>query len=45
MAGVRSGRVPFTDLTSYPMLVHQGVQRPAEHGWLAQRPPATIMGR
>jgi 6-phosphofructokinase 1 len=43
MVGVQSGRVQFTDLTSYPTLVQRDVQRPVEQRWLAQRPLARIM--
>jgi 6-phosphofructokinase 1 len=43
MIGFQSGRLQFTDLTSYPTLVQQGVQRPVEQRWMAQRPLAKIM--
>src|SRR5215207_9812992 len=43
MIGFQSGRLQFTDLTSYPTLVQQGVQRPVEQRWMAQRPLAQIM--
>ena len=43
MIGFQSGRLQFTDLTSYPTLVEQGVQRPVEQRWMAQRPLAQIM--
>jgi 6-phosphofructokinase 1 len=43
MIGFQSGRLQFTDLTSYPTLVEQGVQRPVEQRWMAQRPLAEIM--
>jgi 6-phosphofructokinase 1 len=43
MVGVQSGRVQFTDLTSYPTMIREDVQRPVEQRWLAQRPLARIM--
>jgi 6-phosphofructokinase 1 len=43
MIGFQSGRLQFTDLTSYPTLVEQGVQRPVEQRWMAQRSLAQIM--
>ena len=43
MIGFQSGRLQFTDLTSYPTLVERGVQRPVEQRWMAQRPLAQIM--
>jgi 6-phosphofructokinase 1 len=43
MIGFQSGRLQFTDLTSYPTLVEQDVQRPVEQRWMAQRPLAKIM--
>jgi 6-phosphofructokinase 1 len=43
MVGVQSGRVQFTDLTSYPTLIRHDVQRPLEQRWMAQRPLAQIM--
>jgi 6-phosphofructokinase 1 len=43
MVGVQSGRVQFTDLTSYPTMIRHDVQRPVEQRWLAQRPLARIM--
>ena len=43
MIGFQSGRLQFTDLTSYPTLVEPGLQRPVEQRWMAQRPLAQIM--
>jgi 6-phosphofructokinase 1 len=43
MIGFQSGRLQFTDLTSYPTLVERDVQRPVEQRWMAQRPLAQIM--
>jgi 6-phosphofructokinase 1 len=43
MIGFQSGRLQFTDLTSYPTLIEQGAQRPVEQRWMTQRPLAQIM--
>jgi 6-phosphofructokinase 1 len=43
MIGFQSGRLQFTDLTSYPTLIERDVQRPVEQRWMAQRPLAQIM--
>jgi len=43
MIGFQSGRLQFTDLTSYPTLVEHDAQRPLEQRWMAQRPLARIM--
>jgi 6-phosphofructokinase 1 len=43
MIGFQSGRLQFTDLTSYPTLIERGVQRPLEQRWLKMRPLARIM--
>jgi 6-phosphofructokinase 1 len=43
MIGFQSGRLQFTDLTSYPTLVERGVQRPVEQRWMTQRPLTQIM--
>ena len=43
MIGFQSGRLQFTDLTSYPTLIQTEVQRPREQRWMAQRPLARIM--
>ena len=43
MIGFQSGRLQFTDLTSYPALVEPDVQRPREQRWMAQRPLARVM--
>jgi len=43
MIGFQSGRLQFTDLTSYPTLIEQNAQRPREQRWMAQRPLAKIM--
>jgi 6-phosphofructokinase 1 len=43
MIGFQSGRLQFTDLTSYPNLIEEKVQRPREQRWMTQRPLAQIM--
>jgi 6-phosphofructokinase 1 len=43
MIGFQSGRLQFTDLTSYPNLVERDAQRPVEQRWMARRPLARIM--
>ena len=43
MVGFQSGRVQFTDLTSYPALVEKDVRRPVEQRWMDHRHLATIM--
>jgi 6-phosphofructokinase 1 len=43
MIGFQSGRLQFTDLTSYPTLIRNDVQRPVEQRWLAQRELSRIM--
>jgi 6-phosphofructokinase 1 len=43
MIGFQSGRLQFTDLTSYPTLIEPGVQRPLEQRWMEVRPLARIM--
>ena len=43
MIGFQSGRLQFTDLTSYPTLIEQDVQRPLEQRWLDRRVLAKIM--
>jgi 6-phosphofructokinase 1 len=43
MIGFQSGRLQFTDLTSYPTLVERDAQRPVEQRWMTQRPLAQIM--
>jgi 6-phosphofructokinase 1 len=43
MIGFQSGRLQFTDLTSYPKLVEPDAQRPVEQRWMARRPLARIM--
>jgi 6-phosphofructokinase 1 len=43
MIGFQSGRVQFTDLTSYPTLVEPAAQRPVEQRWMARRPLARVM--
>jgi 6-phosphofructokinase 1 len=37
MIGFQSGRLQFTDLTSYPTLIQGDAQRPVEQRWRAQR--------
>ena len=43
MLGFQSGRLQFTDLTSYPMLIEENAQRPREQRWLSQLALAEIM--
>lgn len=43
MIGFQSGRLQFTDLTSYPKLIEDRVQRPREQRWMTQLPLADIM--
>ena len=43
MIGFQSGRLQFTDLTSYPTLIEQDVQRPLEQRWMDRRGLAKIM--
>jgi 6-phosphofructokinase 1 len=43
MIGFQSGRLQFTDLTSYPTLVEQDTQRPLEQRWMERRGLADIM--
>jgi 6-phosphofructokinase 1 len=43
MIGFQSGRLQFTDLTSYPKLIEDKVQRPREQRWMTQLPLAAIM--
>jgi 6-phosphofructokinase 1 len=43
MIGFQSGRLQFTDLTSYPSLVQPDAQRPVEQRWMARRPLARVM--
>ena len=43
MIGFQSGRIQFTDLTSYPTLIEPEVQRPKEQRWMDQRALADIM--
>jgi 6-phosphofructokinase 1 len=43
MIGFQSGRLQFTDLTSYPSLIEPDAQRPLEQRWMARRPLARIM--
>jgi 6-phosphofructokinase 1 len=43
MIGFQSGRLQFTDLTSYPSLVEKDVQRPVEQRWMERRRLAMIM--
>jgi len=43
MIGFQSGRLQFTDLTSYPTLVEADVQRPLEQRWMERRGLADIM--
>ena len=43
MIGFQSGRLQFTDLTSYPKLIEENAQRPREQRWMTQIPLAKIM--
>jgi 6-phosphofructokinase 1 len=43
MIGFQSGRLQFTDLTSYPTLIERDAQRPLEQRWMAQRALERIM--
>jgi len=43
MIGFQSGRLQFTDLTSYPMLIDDQAQRPREQRWMNQLPLVDIM--
>jgi 6-phosphofructokinase 1 len=43
MIGFQSGRLQFTDLTSYPKLIEEKAQRPREQRWMTQLPLAEIM--
>jgi len=43
MIGFQSGRLQFTDLTSYPSLIEDNAQRPREQRWMTQLPLAEIM--
>ncbi len=43
MIGFQSGRLQFTDLTSYANLVEESAQRPREQRWMSQLPLAKIM--
>jgi 6-phosphofructokinase 1 len=43
MIGLVSGRVQFTDLSSYPDLIEPAAQRPLVQRWMSRRPLARIM--
>ena len=43
MIGFQSGRLQFTDLTSYPQLIEEKAQRAREQRWMSQLPLAEIM--
>ncbi len=43
MIGFQSGRMQFTDLTSYPTLIDPHAQRPLEQRWMDRRGLAEIM--
>ena len=45
MIGFQSGRLQFTDLTSYPSLIEPEAQRPLEQRWMAQAPARANHGR
>jgi 6-phosphofructokinase 1 len=44
MIGFQSGRLQFTDLTSYPALIEPDAQRPREQRWMENRRLAELMG-
>ena len=43
MIGYQSGRLQFTNLTSYPNLIEQDAQRPIDQRWMDRRALAEIM--
>lgn len=43
MIGLQSGQLRFTDLTRYPELIEDGVQRPVEQQWLGLGDLAAVM--
>jgi 6-phosphofructokinase 1 len=43
MVGFQSGRLQFTDLTSYPSLVNPETRRPIEQRWMDRLALAEIM--
>ncbi len=43
MIGFQSGRLQFTDLTSYPTLIEADAQRPLEQRWLERGELAVVM--
>ena len=43
MLGFQSGRLQFTDLTSYPKLIEEDAQRPLDQRWLDRRELARVM--
>ena len=43
MVGFQSGRLQFTDLTSYPNLIDYQAQRPLEQRWMESRGLSEIM--
>ncbi|MGV0834500.1 6-phosphofructokinase [Mycolicibacterium thermoresistibile] len=43
MIGFQPGELRFTDLTRYPDLIEEDVQRPLEQPWLDNRPIAVVM--
>lgn len=43
MIGFQSGTLQFTDLTSYPTLIEENAQRPAEQRWMDNRDLAVVM--
>lgn len=45
MIGFQSGRLQFTDLTSYPSLIETGARRPIEQRWTESKKLAKIMRR
>lgn len=43
MIGFRSGELQFTNLTEYPALIEENVQRPTEQRWMEHRNLAVVM--
>jgi 6-phosphofructokinase 1 len=43
MIGFRSGELRFTDLSEYPTLIEENVQRPVEQRWMDQHDLAVVM--
>jgi len=43
MIGLERGKIRFTPLDSFPLLVEPDAQRPVEQPWLGLRPLARLM--